>query len=276
MYTIIKKAEIAPNINLFEFEAKEIALASKPGHFIILLVDEKGERIPLNIGSVDKDKGTITVLCHEVGKSTKQLGKLKKGDKIPDLLGPLGKPAEIKKFGTVLCVCGDVFSPSMHFTAQALRKKGNKIIGVLGARTKEEIIFEKPMKDVCDKLYIATDDGTKGHKGLAFLNDILKKEHIDRVVAMGPTILMKTISAITLPYKIPTQVYLIPLMVDGMGMCGACRVTVDDEVLFACVDGPFFDGHKVDFDELATRLKSYTPKEKIAYIFYEEKKGANK
>lgn len=270
MYRIVKKQEVAPHINLFAFAAPEIAEKSKPGHFVIVKIDERGERIPLNIADADAEKGTVTVLCHVVGKTSAQLGKLEEGDEISDLLGPLGKPLEMKKYGTVLCIGGDVFIPSLHFTARALRECGNRILGVVGARTEKEIIYEEEMEKVCDELHIATDDGMKGHRGLAFMNKVLKKESIDLVVGMGPVILMKTISALTRPHNIPTMVYLIPLMVDGMGMCGACRVTVGDEVLYACVDGPFFNGHLVDYDELMARLKSFTPHEKIAYVFYEK------
>ena len=270
MYRIVKKQEVAPRINLFAFAAPEIAEKSKPGHFVIVKIDERGERIPLNIADADADKGIITVLCHVVGKTSAQLGKLKEGDEISDLLGPLGKPLEMKKYGTVLCIGGGVFVPSLHFTARTLRKYGNRIIGAIGARTEKEIIYEEEMKKVCDEIHISTDDGTKGYKGLAFMNEVLKKESIDLVVGMGPVILMKTVSALTRPYNIPTMVYLIPPMVDGMGMCGACRVTVGDEVLYACVDGPFFNGHLVDYDELIARLKFFTPYEKIAYMLYEK------
>lgn len=271
MYKIVKKKEAVPHINQIEILAPEIAKKSLPGHFIMFKIDEEGERVPLNISSVNTKKGTITVFCHVVGKTTHQLASLKDGDMIQDVLGPLGTPAEVKKFGTVLCIGGDVLTPSLHFTIEALREHGNKIIGVIGARSENQLLYETEMRNVCDDLYISTDDGTRGYKGLSFLHDVLKKKQIDLVVAMGPVILMKTISKLTLPYNIPTKVYLIPPMVDGMGMCGACRVTVGDEILYACVDGPFFDGHKVDFDELMTRLKSFTPHEKISYVFYKER-----
>jgi ferredoxin--NADP+ reductase len=270
LYEIVTKRELAPHINLFEFSAKEIAAKSKPGHFVILRVDEKGERIPLTLAGVDVERGTITVACHEVGKSTRQLGKLGEGDHVTDLLGPLGKPAEIKKFGVVLCVGGGVMAAPLHFQAKALREAGNKVIGIIGARTARQLIFENEMRQVCHELYVATDDGTKGHKGLEFLKDLLKEKGIDRVVTMGPVVMMKTVSDFTRPYGIPTIVTLIPIMVDGMGMCGACRVTVGGKTMFACVDGPDFDGHQVDFEELMTRLKMYAPQEKLAFVFYEE------
>lgn len=270
MYKIVTKRELVPHTNLFEFSAKEITAKTKPGQFVILRVDEGGERIPLTIADADVEKGTITVVCHEVGKTTKKLGKLEGGDCILDLLGPLGKPAEIEKFGTVLCVGGGVMVAPLHFQAKAFHETGNKVIGVIGARTENQLIFEKEMREVCDELYVATDDGTKGHKGLDFLKEFLKERKIDRVIAMGPIVTLKTVSELTRLHGIPTIVTLIPVMVDGMGMCGACRVTVGGKTMFACVDGPDFDGHQVDFEELMTRLKMYTPQEKLAFVFYEK------
>ncbi len=269
MYKIVTKRELVPHTNLFEFSAKEIAAKTKPGQFVILRVDEEGERIPLTVAGANIEKGTITVVCHEVGKTTKKLGKLEGGDCILDLLGPLGKPAEIEKFGTVLCVGGGVMVAPLHFQAKAFHEAGNKVIGVIGARTENQLIFEKEMREVCDELYVATDDGTKGHKGLDFLKELLKERKIDRVIATGPIVTLKTVSELTRPYDIPTIVNLIPIMVDGMGMCGACRVTIGGKTMFACVDGPDFDGHQVDFEELMTRLKKYTPQEKLAFVFYE-------
>lgn len=219
---------------------------------------------------MDVEKGTITVVCHEVGKSTKQLGKLKEGDYILDLLGPLGKPAEIEKFGTVLCVGGGVMVAPLQFQAKSFHEAGNNVIGVVGARTESHVIFEDEMQEVCDELYVTTDDGTKGYTGLGFLGDLLKERKIHRVVVMGPIVTMKRISELTRPYGLRTIVNLIPIMVDGMGMCGACRVSVGGRTMFACVDGPDFDGHQVDFDELMSRLKMFTPQEKIAYVFHEE------
>ena len=270
MYKIIAKRELAPHINLFEFSTKEVAAKSKPGQFVILRIDEDGERIPLTIANVDAEKGTITVACHEVGKTTTQLGRLKEGDSILDLLGPLGKPARIEKFGTVLCVGGGVMVAPMHFQAKAFREAGNNVIGIVGATTKDHLIFLDEMGKTCNELYVATDDGTKGYKGMDFLRDLLKDKKIDRVVAEGPIVMMKAVSELTRQHGIPTIVNLIPIMVDGMGMCGACRVTVGSKTLFACVDGLEFDGHQVDFDELLARLKMYTPQEKLAYVFCEE------
>ena len=270
MYKIVAKRELVPNINLFEFSAKEVAAKTKPGQFVILRIDEDGERIPLTIAEANVREGTITVVCHEVGKSTKQLGNLKQGDCISDLLGPLGKPAEIREFGTVLCVGGGVMAAPLRFQVKAFHEAGNKLIGVVGARTEKDLIFEDEMREVCDDLYVATDDGTKGYEGLDFLKKLLRERKIDRAVVMGPVVTMKTVSELTRPHGIPTIVNLIPIMVDGMGMCGACRVTVGGKTMFACVDGPDFDGHQVDFEELMTRLKMFTPQEKLAFVFHEE------
>ena len=271
MYKIVTKKELAPHTSLFEFSAREIAAKTKPGQFVILRIDEGGERIPLTIADANTEKGTITVVCHEVGKSTKQLGKLEEGNCIVDLLGPLGNPAEIQEFGTVLCVGGGVMTAPLHFQAKAFHEMGNKVIGVIGARTESQFIFEDEMRKVCDELYVATDDGTRGYKGLDFLEDLLKERKVDRVIVMGPIVTMKTVSELTRLHDIRTVVNLIPIMVDGMGMCGACRVTVGGKTMFACVDGPDFDGHQVDFEELMARMKMFTPQEKLAFIFHEER-----
>lgn len=270
MYRIVRRRELATRTNLFEFSAEEIAVKTRPGQFVILRIDENGERIPLTIAGVNLTEGTVTVVSHEVGKSTRKLGSLSEGDAVQDLLGPLGKPAEIQKFGTVLCIGGGVMAAPLYFQAKAFVEAGNKVLGIVGARTKSHLIYEDEMRKVCSELYVATDDGTKGYKGLDFLKDLLKDRKIDRVVVMGPIITMKMVSEITRPHGIPTIVNLIPIMVDGMGMCGACRVTVSGKVVFACVDGPDFDGHQVDFEELMTRLKMFTPQEKLAYVFHEK------
>jgi len=270
LYKIVTKRELVPHINLFEFEAKEVAEKAKPGQFVILRIDETGERIPLTIAGADVGKGTITVVCHEVGKTTKKLGALRAGDSILDLAGPLGKPAKIENFGTVLCVGGGVMIAPLYYQAKALHEAGNKIIGVIGARTANQLIYEGEMRQVCDELYVATDDGTKGYKGLDFLKDLLKERKIDRAIVLGSIITMKLVSEFTRPHGIPTIVNLVPIMVDGMGMCGACRVTVGGKTMFACVNGPDFDGHQVDFEELMARLKMYTAQEKLAFVFYEK------
>jgi ferredoxin--NADP+ reductase len=269
LYEIVTKRELAPRINLFEFCAEEIAAKTRPGQFVILRIDEDGERVPLTIAAADFQRGTITLVCHEVGRSTKKLGSLKEGDCISDLLGPLGKPAQIEKFGTVLCVGGGVFVAPLHFQAEALREKGNRIIGIIGATTERELIYEDEMRRVCDELHVATDDGTKGHRGLDFLVGVLKERKIDRTITMGPIVMLKKVAELTRPYGIHTVANLVPVMVDGMGMCGACRVMVGGKTLFACVDGPDFDGHQVDFDGLMARLKMFAPQEKLSFTVYE-------
>lgn len=273
MYKIVAKQELAPKIKLLEVAAPDIAAKTNPGQFVILRVSETGERIPITLVDSNTKKGTITLVFNEVGKTTKQLGFLNKGDYIPNIAGPLGNPSEIQKFGTVLCVGGGVMIAPLLFQVSALRKAGNKLITVIGARIKDLLIFEKEMKELSDESYIATDDGSKGYMGLDFLKDILAKRKIDRVVAMGPVVMLKTISEMTKSFGIKTIVTLTPIMVDGMGMCGACRVSVAGETKFACVDGPEFDGHQVDFDQLIKRQKMYLPEERLSALFHERLGG---
>jgi ferredoxin--NADP+ reductase len=273
MYKIVAKQELAPKIKLFEVSAPDIAAKAKPGQFVILKVCETGERIPITLVDSKTKKGTITLVFNEVGKTTKQLGLLNQGDHIPNIAGPLGNPSEIQTFGTVLCVGGGVMIAPLLFQVSALHKVGNKLITVIGARIKDLLIFEKEMKELSDEFYVATDDGSKGYKGLDFLKDILKKRKIDRVIAMGPVVMLKTVSEMTKPFGIKTIVTLTPIMVDGMGMCGACRVSVAGETKFACVDGPEFDGHQVDFDQLIKRQKMYLPEERLSALFHERLGG---
>jgi len=269
MYKIITKKELAPKIKLFEVYAPEIAEKAKPGQFIILIINEKGERIPLTIAGYDEKKGTITFVFNEVGKTTKQLGLLKEGEYIENITGPLGNPSEIKNFGKILCVGGGVMIAPMLLQVQALRKAGNNVTTVIGARIKDLLFFEKEMKAVSHKMYVATDDGSKGYQGLEFLKKILEKEKFNRCIAMGPVVMMKNVCEITKPFGVPTVVTLTPIMVDGMGMCGVCRVTVDGKMKFACVDGPEFDGHKVDFDGLVKRQRMFLPEERLSSLLWE-------
>ncbi|MEO0097518.1 MAG: sulfide/dihydroorotate dehydrogenase-like FAD/NAD-binding protein [candidate division WOR-3 bacterium] len=276
MAKILKKESLAPNIKKFIVEAPEIAKKAQPGQFVILRVDEKGERIPLTIGDFDRKKGTLTIIFQEVGKSTIHLGMLKEGEEIPDLVGPLGKPSEIEKFGTVCCIGGGVGTPEVYPVARALKEVDNYVISIIGARTKELVIMEKEMKEVSDELYITTDDGTYGMKGL--VTDALKKildsgKKIDRVIAVGPVIMMKAVSELTKNYNIKTIVSLNAMMLDGTGMCGICRVEIGGETKFACVDGPEFDGHLVNYNLLMARLKTYLEEEKISLKLFKEKMG---
>jgi ferredoxin--NADP+ reductase len=275
VYKIISKRELAPKIKLFEVYAPEIAEKAKPGQFVILIVGEKGERIPLNIAGYDQKRGTITFVFDEVGKTTKQLGVLKQGEYIENITGPLGNPSEIKKFGNVLCVAGGVMIAPMLLQVQALRDAENIVTTIIGARIRDLLFFEEEMNALSHKLYVATDDGSKGHKGLGFLEETLGKEKFDRCIAMGPVVMMKNVSEITKPFGIATVVTLTPIMVDGMGMCGVCRVTVGGKMKFACVDGPEFDGHSVDFDELIKRQMLFLPEERLSSLLWERLGGCS-
>jgi len=273
-YKIVKKKELAPKVQLFEVHAPEIAEKAKPGQFLILMVEkEKGERIPLTIADYDAAKGTVTFVFNEVGKTTKQLGCLNEGDMIPNMADPLGNPSEIRKFGRVLCVGGGVMIAPTFLQVQALRAAGNEVVTVIGARIKDLLIFEKEMREASHEFYIATDDGSKGYKGLDFLKGLLEAKKFDRVVVMGPVVMMKAVSELTRPFGIPTVVTLTPIMVDGMGMCGVCRVTVGGETKFTCIDGPEFDGHRVDFDQLIQRQRMFLPEERLSSLLWERLGG---
>lgn len=265
MFKIIEKIELAPKIIKLVIEAPQIANKALPGQFVMAIAQEEGERIPLTIAGHDAVKGTIDIVFMEVGKTTTLLGKMKEGDFIPTLLGPLGTPSHIEKFGTVACIGGGVGVTAVYPVAKALKEAGNQVVGIVGARKKELVIFEKEMKSATTALKIATDDGSYGIKG--FVTDILKDmieagTKIDLVYAVGPLPMMRAVSNLTKSYGIKTIVSLNPIMVDATGMCGACRVTVDSATRFCCVDGPDFDGHQVDFDELSKRQKSYLKEEK--------------
>jgi ferredoxin--NADP+ reductase len=269
VYKILVNKELVPKIRLFEVYAPEIAEKVKPGQFIIVIIDEKGERIPLTIAGYDAKKGTITFVFNEVGKTTKQLGLLKKGDCIGNITGPLGNPSEIKNFGKVLCVGGGVMIAPMLLQVKALREAGNTVTTVIGARIKELLFFEEEMKALSSGFYVATDDGSKGYKGLDFLKEVLEKKKFDRCVAMGPVVMMQNVSEMTKSFGIPTIVTLTPIMVDGMGMCGVCRVTVGGKMKFGCIDGPEFDGHQVDFDGLIKRQRMFLPEERLSSLLWE-------
>jgi ferredoxin/flavodoxin---NADP+ reductase len=235
----------------------------------MVIIQDTGERIPLTICGIDAKKGTVSFAFHEVGKTTKELGLLCEGQCIENVTGPLGNPSEIKKFGKVLCIGGSIMIAPLLLQAKAMREAGNAVTTVLGARGKEFLMMEDEAKALSEKVYIATDDGSKGHKGLDFLKDVLAKEKFDRCVVMGPVVMMKNVSEITKPYGIPTVVTLTPIMIDGMGMCGVCRVTVGGKVLFGCVDGPEFDGHQTNFDELILRQRMFLPEERLDSVLWE-------
>ena len=266
---IVAARLLAEKTMLFEVEAPHIAERGQAGQFIILRVVDNGERIPLTIAHRDPARGTITIGAQEVGHTTHLLNALQPGDEILDLAGPLGKPTDIPQGGkTVCCVGGGIGNAVVWPQVQALKEAGNRVIAILGARTKDLLILEQEVAAYCDRVVVTTDDGTYGRKGL--VTDALKElidsgaEKIDEVITIGPVIMMKFVCKTTLPYGIPTQASLNPIMVDGTGMCGACRVTVDGKTRFACVEGPEFDGHQGDFDELITRLAYYREEEAIA------------
>ena len=267
------KKELAPKIKMFEVEAPDVAAKSQAGQFLIVINGKEGERIPLTITGYDTAKGTVSFAFHEVGKTTKALGLLNQGESIDNITGPLGNPSEVKNFGKVLCVGGSVMIAPLLLQAKAMKAAGNNVTTILGARTKEFIMMEEEAKRYSDKVYVATDDGSVGYKGLDFLKDLLKKEKFDRCVVMGPVILMKDVSEMTKPYGIPTIVTLTPIMIDGMGMCGVCRVTVGGKMLFGCVDGPEFDGHQTDFDQLILRQRTMLPEERLSSILWEMRGG---
>ena len=270
-YKVLVKEDLAPQIKMMTVYAPDIAEKAQPGQFVIVRVDEKGERIPLTLVDWDREKGTITLIFQEVGVSTKKLGTIAVKGAILNIVGPLGNPSDIRHYGTLAVACGGVATAAAYPIAKALKQSGNTVISIVGARTENLLILEPEMKAVSDELHISTDDGSKGYKG--FVRDVLKTliekgQSFDIVYAIGPPIMMKTVCEVTRPYGIKTIVSLNPIMVDGMGMCGACRVSVDGKTQFACVDGPEFDGHLVDFDLLIKRLKIYFPDERKADELY--------
>ena len=271
MYEILAKKEIAEKEKLMELYAPEIAKKCKAGQFVILITHEQGERIPLTIADWNTEKGTITIVFQEVGKSTLFLSNMEKGDSIYAVVGPMGHASQIENFGTVACVGGGVGIAAIHPIARALKEAGNEVISIIGARTKNLLIFEEEMKAASTTLLIATDDGSYGTHG--FVTDVLKSlvdggKKIDRVIGVGPTMMMKFLARTTQPYGLKTIVSLNPIMIDATGMCGGCRVSVGGETKFTCVDGPEFDAHEVNFDELMQRQRIYIPHEKCSMEKY--------
>ncbi len=271
MFKIVKREEMAGgSVVMNEIEAPLIARKAKPGQFVILKSDEAGERIPLTISDLDTEKGTITVIYMVVGKSTAKFRDLAVGDGYQDVIGPLGRPTHIEKLGTVACVGGGTGIAVLFPITRGFQKAGNRVISIIGARTKDLLILENKMKSVSDELHVCTDDGSYGRKGFVTdaLKDVLDNNKVDLVVAVGPVPMMKFVSALTKKYNVKTLVSLNPIMIDGTGMCGGCRVSVGNKTRFACVDGPEFDGHEVDFDGLMKRLRAYADDEKQAYDEY--------
>jgi len=276
MYQILHKEKLGPDIFMYRFRAPDVARYRKPGQFVIVRIAENGERIPITIAGVDTDEGSITLIIQSVGKTTLQLAQMNTGDSIPTITGPLGEPTRIEKVGRVLCVGGGVGTAPLYPVAKAMKDAGNHVTTILGARSSNLFILVDKMREVSHDLILTTDDGTEGKKGLVTdaVRDLVDKgENFDQCVTMGPPIMMKFVCILTEELNIPTIVSLNPIMVDGTGMCGCCRVTVGGETKFACVDGPEFDGHKVDFDELMMRLSTYRSEEKEALESYSAESG---
>lgn len=276
MNKIVDKKFFSPNVVMLEIEAPLIAKARRAGHFIIVKTGEKGERIPLTIASSNTEKGTITIVIQKVGVSSAKLFALNVGDTISDLVGPLGKATHIENFGTVVCSGGGVGVAPLLPIVEALKKAGNRVITVLAARTKDLVILEEQMRALSDEVIIMTDDGSHGKKGLVThgVEDVINREKVDLCVTIGPAVMMKFVSLLTKKYNIPTVSSLNTIMVDGTGMCGACRITVGGKTRFVCVDGPEFDAHQVDFDEMMLRLGAYRQQEQAGLETYTKKEMA--
>jgi len=267
LYKILEKKDLTPVIHLFKIEAPAVAKKAQPGQFVVIRIDEIGERIPLTIADWDRAEGSVTIVVMEVGTTTKRLAQLRQGDSIQDFVGPLGVPTEIENFGTVCCVAGGFAVAIVMPIARAMKENGNKVITIMGARSKDLIFWEDDLRIISDELIVMTDDGTYGRKGLVTepLKEMLEAgTKIDRVIAIGPSMMMKYSAKTTEPFGVKTIVSLNPIMVDGTGMCGCCRVSVGNETRFACVDGPDFDGHKVDWDLLFARQLIYSEEEKYS------------
>ena len=277
MFKIIHAQFLAPGIKRFVIEAPRIARKQKPGQFVILRIYEEGERIPVTIENSDPERGTVSIVVQSAGKTTNLLNSLNSGDSILDVVGPLGKPSEIAKYGTVVVVGGGVGTAMAYPTAAALKQAGNRVISIVGARNKELVILEPEMRAVSDALLITTDDGSYASKG--FVTDKLRQliengTRIDLVIAVGPIVMMKAVAEMTRKENIHTVVSLNPIMIDGTGMCGGCRVMIEGKSEFACVDGPEFDGHKVDYSVLVQRNAMYRDAEKRSMTDFEQSKKA--
>ena len=260
MNKIVSKENLSDRVVKFEIEAPLIAKSRKAGHFVMVRVGKKGERVPYTIADADPKKGTITLVIQKVGKSSEKVTALEVGDYITDLVGPLGKASHVENFGTVLCAGGGVGIAPMLPIIEAMKKAGNRVITVIAARSKDYVIMEEQVNKYSDEVIIMTDDGSYGRQGLITVGveEVINREKVDLCVTIGPAIMMKFVSALTKKYDVPTVASLNTIMVDGTGMCGACRVSVGGKTRFVCVDGPEFDAHQVDFDEMLMRLKAYS------------------
>ncbi|MFH1293394.1 MAG: sulfide/dihydroorotate dehydrogenase-like FAD/NAD-binding protein [Pseudomonadota bacterium] len=271
MFKIVRREEMAGGtVVLNEIEAPLIARKAKPGQFVIMKANETGERIPLTMAETDPKKGIVTIIYQIVGKTTALFKSLQVGDKFQDVIGPLGKATHLEKVGTVVCVGGGTGVAVMHPITRGLKEVGNNVIAIIGARTKDLLILEDKMAAASHELHVCTDDGSYGHHGFVtdVLKEVLEKEDVKLVVGIGPVPMMKFVCKVTEQFKVKTLVSLNAIMVDGTGMCGCCRVSVGGKTQFACVDGPEFDGHEVDFEELMQRLQAYTAEEATAYEKY--------
>jgi ferredoxin--NADP+ reductase len=267
VHEILAKQDLNPITKLFEVYAPDVARKAQAGQFIIVRIHEKGERIPLTVAGYDRAKGTMTLVVQEVGKTTMLMGQMQPGERFLTFAGPLGEPSAIKNYGTALCIAGGFGIAPIYPLARALQEAGNTVLGIVGVRHKELLFWEEKLQKVCDELIICTDDGSYGRKGLvtAPLQDMLETGRpLDHVFAIGPAAMMKFCSLATQPYGVPTTLSLNAIMIDGTGMCGGCRVMVGEETRFACVDGPEFDGHQVDWDLLMARQRMYLKEEKEA------------
>ena len=264
MFPIVATRHVARGIKLFEIKAQRIAKKQRPGQFVIVRLNDTGERIPLTLADANPEAGTITIVVQAIGKTTRLLNMLEAGDSILDVVGPLGKPSEIDNFGTAVVVSGSVGSAMAYPTARELKRAGNKVISIVGARSKELLVLEDEVRQVSDETYVLTDDGTAGEKGLVTkkLQELVEADKVDYVLACGPVPMMRAVANMTAAKKIKTVVSLNSIMVDGTGMCGGCRVLVNSRSQFACVDGPEFDASQVNFDVLTQRNNMYREQEK--------------
>lgn len=272
MYKILEKEILSENVVKLVLENKIIAANRKAGQFVIVKIDEKGERIPLTIADADPEQGTLTLIIQKVGTTSHKLSLLNVGDGVSDLVGPLGRPTEIEKVGTVIAAGGGVGIAPMYPIARVFKEAGNRLVAILAARSKDLIILEKEFTRFADEIIIMTDDGSYGKKGLVTngIEEVIKREKVNLCVAIGPAIMMKFVALLTKKYNIHTIASLNTIMVDGTGMCGACRISVGGQTKFVCVDGPEFNAHEVDFDEMLKRLNAYKKDEEISYSAFLE------
>jgi len=281
-HKIIRKEKLSAENFLFEIEARNVSERFKAGQFVIIRLHDSGERIPLTVAEVNPDRGTVTLIFQVVGKTTAEMSRLNMGDSLANCVGPLGNPTHVDKFGRVICVGGGTGIACIYPIVKALATSGNKVLSILGARTKSLLLLETEMRSYCVGTYITTDDGSKGRKG--FVTDVLAElieeyaetDGVQRVFAIGPPLMMKKVAEVTRPFDIPTIVSLNTIMIDGTGMCGSCRVFIDGKMKLACIDGPEFDAHKVNFDDVISRLSMFKEKETKAMNEFLKKKGGQK